>query len=203
MDTAARIEILRRSGFSPQTIAAIVGVDYAEVQQFSADPADVPEVTGGGGGAAVSLYASQSTIVPSGDISATDLPLGNESLVAEGIEAEVGSPDFDVPAGIYLVRFNLVLGWDSGDPAVDGFVSLALQYTVEGSGVLLASFELNNQHDTVGYGDAPIPQQGWQVHKMDMVRLAEDATISFSGSQVAGGGVGDMAISTQLLLTKI
>lgn len=51
MDTALRIEILRRSGFATQTIAAILGVDPSEIHASALDPEDVPEI--GGGGSAV------------------------------------------------------------------------------------------------------------------------------------------------------
>jgi hypothetical protein len=53
MDTATRIQILRQSGHSAQDVAAILGVDYAEVKQYAADPTDVPALGGGGGGGAV------------------------------------------------------------------------------------------------------------------------------------------------------
>lgn len=120
MDTAARIDILRRSGFSPQTTAAILGVDYAEVQQFASDPSDVPDAPGGSALTPVTFDGGIVGPEVDGSLAPTD---GNEQQpftespfgtpwVYQGFEPESGDLDISIPGGIYLTSFQVSFNHD-------------------------------------------------------------------------------------------
>jgi hypothetical protein len=44
MDTATRIDILRRSGLAPRVVAATLGIDMEDVLDFESNPAAIPAV---------------------------------------------------------------------------------------------------------------------------------------------------------------
>lgn len=104
MDTALRIEILRRSGFATQTIAAILGVDPADIHASALDPEDVPDIGGGGSSALTSFIqhdaeehinsaVDQWTPAPTPDI--VSITLTEFKAVQVYAKAQVKSPPGD------------------------------------------------------------------------------------------------------------
>lgn len=163
MDTSERIQILRQSGHSPQAVAAIIGVDYEEVQQYAADPSDVPAISGGGGGGdglepvlvKQSWHYEDPAFVP-GDNS----PLSFEDAYPNGAVLTGAEVDSDptkiwLPPGVY--NYYVWYSIDSSNHSGTYFAAqLNFNYD-EGSGVVPPQLSVQAGEGVLGVEGDPIP----------------------------------------------
>lgn len=154
MDTAARIDILRRSGFSPQTVAAIVGVDYAEVQQFAADPSDVPSA--GGGAAAYAAvtwsFTDPDFVADGGTLDFSDAT--TSTLVGVEVDAD-DSTRLLLPVGTYNLQGSVNWNVQSDEGTYRGF-SMNPNYD-EGNGLVPPGVNVAMGAGSIGADGAEVP----------------------------------------------
>lgn len=174
MDTAARIDILRRSGFSPQTVAAIVGVDYAEVQEFASDPSDVPPAPGGGGAAPVSAKVfwlfGDPDFVAQETLDYADAT--GQSVYVGATVDDADSTKLWLPAGIYSYSSGFNWNIQSQEGTYRGF-TLSFGYD-EGDGVVPDQLNVATGDGSFGADGTEVPvavsslsRLGWGIATLD------------------------------------